>query len=149
MVISGKQTLDGDTGQVGPGIAERLGIPFVAYLSSIDSIENGLMKASRTIDEGHEVVEVQLPCVISVSKEINTPRLPSLRGTMKSKSAQIPSWTAEDLQAEEEMIGVAGSPTRVIQIFSPKRDRQSLIFEGNCDNQVTQLIEKMIEVKII
>ncbi|MFO8101285.1 MAG: electron transfer flavoprotein subunit beta/FixA family protein, partial [Dehalococcoidia bacterium] len=131
LVIAGKQTMDGDTGQVGPGIAQRLGAPFVAYVSRIDDITEGRMKAERMTDEGHEVVEAPLPCVMSVSKEINVPRLPSLRGKMKAKSAQFPTWSAADLGVEESKVGVAGSPTWVMQIFSPRRERKSEMVDGD------------------
>jgi len=149
LVISGKQTMDGDTGQVGPGIAQRLGIPFVAYVSQVEDIADGKIKAQRMTDEGHEVVEAPVPCVMSVSKEINVPRLPSLRGKMKAKSAQFTTWSAADLGIEDNRVGVAGSPTFVMTIFSPKRDHNSEMLEGNSAQQVAQLCEKLTEVKVI
>jgi len=149
LVIVGKQTMDGDTGQVGPGIAQRLGIPFVAYVSQVQDIADGKMKAERMIDEGHEIVEAPVPCVMSVSKEINVPRLPSLRGKMKAKSAQFTTWSAQDLGIDENKVGVAGSPTWVMQIFSPKREHQSEMFEGSSDQQVSKLFEKLSEAKVI
>lgn len=149
LVISGKQTMDGDTGQVGPGIAQRLGIPFVAYVSQVEDIDNAKMKVQRMTDEGHEIVEAPVPCVMSVSKEINVPRLPSLRGKMKAKSAQFTIWSAADLGIEDNKVGVAGSPTWVMQIFSPKRDHNSEMLEGDSAQQVAQLYQKLSEVKII
>ncbi|NQT71956.1 MAG: electron transfer flavoprotein subunit beta/FixA family protein [Chloroflexi bacterium] len=149
LVISGKQTMDGDTGQVGPGIAQRLGIPFVAYVSRVDDISDGKMKAERMIDEGHEVVEAPVPCVMSVSKEINVPRLPSLRGKMKAKSAQLTVWSAQDLGIEDNKVGLAGSPTFVMQIFSPKRERQSEMLEGSSAEQVSALCDKLSEMKVV
>jgi len=143
VVICGKQTLDGDTGQVGPGIAERLKIPFIAYVSKIEEIKDGYMRAQRMIEEGHETIEMSLPAVITVSKEINVPRLPSIRGTMKSKSAKIPVWSAADIGAEADKAGLNGSPTRVVKIFFPKRERKSEMLAGNPDEQVDQLIKKL------
>ena len=143
IVVTGKQTMDGDTGQVGPEMAQMLGIPFVAYVSRIDKIADGCIKVQRMIDEGHEILEAPLPCVISVIKEINMPRVPSVRGTMKSKTAKIPVWTAQDLNADVNKIGVSGSFTRVMKIFSPKRERKSEMLEGNPERQVAQLIEKL------
>ncbi|MBM3132788.1 MAG: electron transfer flavoprotein subunit beta/FixA family protein [Chloroflexi bacterium] len=149
LVITGKQTMDGDTGQVGPGIAERLGVPFVAYVSKVEEIKNGTMRAARMIDEGHERVEAPLPCVMSVAKEINVPRIPSLRGKMKAKSAKIPVWSARDIGAEESRVGVAGSPTWVAQIFSPKRERKSEMLDGTSQDKVARLCEKLGEMKVI
>ena len=143
LIICGKQTLDGDTGQVGPGIAEMLKIPFIAYVSKIEEIGNGRMRVQRMIEEGHEIIESSLPAVITVSKEINVPRLPSIRGTMKSKSAKIPVWTANDIGAEADKAGLAGSPTRVVKIFFPRRERKSEMLAGSAGEQVDKLINKL------
>jgi electron transfer flavoprotein beta subunit len=143
VIICGKQTLDGDTGQVGPGIAESLKIPFIAYVSKIEEINDGYLRVQRMIEEGHEIIESSLPAVITVSKEINVPRLPSIRGTMKSKSAKIPVWSAADIGAEADKAGLNGSPTRVVKIFFPKRERKSEMIAGNTEEQVNQLIKKL------
>ncbi len=139
LVVLGKQTLDGDTGQVGPEMAEMLGLPFVAYVSSIDGVADGLINVQRMVDEGYESIEVPLPAVITVVKEINVPRVPSLRGSMKARSAQIAAWTAEDLDIESARVGVSGSPTRVVRIFFPQRERKSMMLDGSLEEQVTQL----------
>lgn len=143
VIICGKQTLDGDTGQVGPGIAERLKMPFIAYISKIEEIKDGYIRVQRMIEEGHEVIDASLPAIITVSKEINVPRLPSIRGTMKSKSAKIPTWSAADIGAEADKAGLNGSPTRVVKIFFPKRERKSEMLAGSCEEQVDQLIKKL------
>ncbi|MDD5095440.1 MAG: electron transfer flavoprotein subunit beta/FixA family protein [Dehalococcoidia bacterium] len=149
LVIVGKQTMDGDTGQVGPEIAERLGIPFVAYVSAIEEIGEGKIKARRMIDEGHEIVESPLPCVVSVTKEINVPRLPSVRGKMKAKSARIPVWTIHDLGIEENKVGAAGSPTWVTKIFSPRREHQSEMLGGDAKANVDWILDKLAEAKLV
>ncbi|MBI4188247.1 MAG: electron transfer flavoprotein subunit beta/FixA family protein, partial [Chloroflexi bacterium] len=92
LVICGRQTIDGDTGQVGPELAEMLGIPFIAYVSKVEEINNGRIRVQRLVEDGHEIIESTLPAVITVVKEINTPRLPSLRGMAKAKSAVITTW---------------------------------------------------------
>jgi electron transfer flavoprotein beta subunit len=149
LVIVGKQTMDGDTGQVGPEMAQRLGVPFVAYVSAIEEISAGMMRARRMIDEGHEVVGSTIPCVISVTKEINIPRLPSIRGKMKAKSVKFPIWSAGDLGVEEGKVGVTGSPTWVMQIFSPKRECRSEMLEGDAKTKVASLFEKLGMAEII
>ncbi|MFO8010353.1 MAG: electron transfer flavoprotein subunit beta/FixA family protein [Dehalococcoidia bacterium] len=149
LVITGKQTMDGDTGQVGPGVSQRLGIPFVAYASSIEDINGTAIRVKRMTDEGHEIVETNMPCVMSVSKEINVPRLPSLRGKMKAKSAQLTIWSAHDLGVEDDKIGIAGSPTWVMHIFSPQRERESEILEGDSKDKVDKLLQKLSEMKFV
>ena len=149
LIICGRQTIDGDTGQVGPELAEMLGIPFVAYVSRIEEISSEGMRVRRMVEDGHEVIEAPLPAVISVVKEINVPRLPSLRGFAKAKSAVIPVWTAQELGADKNMIGLSGSATRVIKVFFPQRVRQGEIFQGEVENQVECLIGKLKDAKII
>ncbi len=143
VVICGRQTLDGDTGQVGPELSEMLGIPFVAYVSKVEEIREGYIRVQRMVEEGYETIEMALPAVITVVKEINVPRLPSLRGSMKAKSAQIPVWTAADIGVEGNKVGIAGSPTRVVKIFFPQRTRKSEMLQGNLDEQVEQLLERL------
>ncbi len=143
VIICGKQTLDGDTGQVGSGLSEMLGVPFVAYVSKIDEIKEGYIRVHRMVEEGYEVLEMALPAVITVVKEINVPRLPSLRGSMKAKTAQIPVWTAADIGVEEDKAGIAGSPTRVVKIFFPKREHKSEMFQGTPEDQVGQLVKRL------
>ena len=146
VIICGRQTLDGDTGQVGPGLSEMLEIPFVAYVSKVEEIREGYMKVQRMVEEGYETIEMPLPAVITVVKEINVPRLPSIRGTMKSKSAQIPVWTADDIGVDEGKAGIAGSPTRVVKIFFPQRTHKSEMLQGNLEEQIDQLLEKLEEI---
>src|SRR5512139_464980 len=119
LVLAGKQAIDGDTAQVGPETADMLGIPFVAYIRKIEKVETGKMTAERMMDEGYDVVETSLPALITVVKEINTPRLPSLKGKMKAKSLKVPVWTAKDIGADENRLGLKGSPTQVVRIFPP------------------------------
>jgi electron transfer flavoprotein beta subunit len=145
VIICGRQTLDGDTGQVGPGLSEMLGIPFVAYVSKIEEIEEGYIKVQRMVEEGYEVIEMALPAVITVVKEINVPRLPSLRGSMKAKTAQIPVWTAGDIEVDANKAGMSGSPTRVVRIFFPQRTHKSEMLRGTLEEQVEQLAEKLGE----
>jgi len=149
LIICGKQTMDGDTAQVGPEIAEKLGVPIVTYVSQIKKIEDGHIQLQRMVEDGYEVVETEKPLVITVVKEINEPRVPSLRGMMRAKKAEIPVWTAKDINAEEEKIGLLGSPTQVVTIFVPEVSRKGERFEGEADKIVEQLIGKLKEDKVL
>ncbi len=146
IIICGRQTLDGDTGQVGPELSEMLKIPFVSYVSKVEEIKDKHIRVQRMIEEGHEVIETTLPAVITVVKEINVPRLPSLRGSMKAKTAKIPVWTAADIGAEPDKAGIPGSPTRVVKIFYPKRTHKSEIFQGTVEEQIEKLIERLEKI---
>jgi electron transfer flavoprotein beta subunit len=149
IIICGRQTVDGDTGQVGPEMAEMLGIPFIAYVSKIEEIKDRYIRVTRAIEEGHEVLETTLPAVITVAKEINTPRLPSLRGIMKSKSHKITTWTNADLALDPNSVGLAGSSTQVIKVFFPKRVTKAEILTGDVNKQVDTLLEKLRETRLI
>jgi len=143
LIICGRQTIDGDTGQVGPELAEMLDIPFVAYVSRIEEIKESYLRVLRMIEEGHEIIETTLPAVITVAKEINIPRLPSLRGIMKSKSAKIDTWDIKELGVDESAVGLSGSSTQVIKIFFPQRVHQAEMLEGPLEKQVDTLIDRL------
>ena len=140
LIICGKQASDGDTAQVGPGIAAHLDLPQVTYVKKVEHIDEKQAKVERMTEEGYEVVETPLPCVFTVVKEINTPRLPSLKGMMRSKKAAIIKWTAADLAVEPEYLGLSGSPTQVVKIFTPPPRTGGQIFEG----ETTDIVEKLV-----
>jgi electron transfer flavoprotein beta subunit len=146
IIICGRQTLDGDTGQVGPELSEMLKIPFVSYVSKVEEIKDKYIRVQRMIEEGHEVIETALPAVITVVKEINVPRLPSLRGSMKAKTAKIPLWTAADIGAEPDKAGIPGSPTRVVKISYPKRTHKSEVLPGTLEQQIEKLVERLEKI---
>jgi electron transfer flavoprotein beta subunit len=149
LIILGKQTLDGDTGQVGPELAQRLNIPFIGYASSILEINRNKMKVKRLMEDRYETFEINLPAAISVVKDINTPRVPSLRGKMKAKSAEIPVWDAKQLEADEDEVGLSGSYTQVVKIFTPKIKHEIKMIEGSPGEQVEQLYKELKELNII
>jgi len=145
IIICGRQTMDGDTGQVGPELSEMLQIPFVAYVSKIDDIAGSQMRVQRLIEEGHEIIESPVPAVISVTKEINVPRLPSLRGIIRAKKAVIPVWTVKELGVDPNMVGLAGSATKVIKIFFPQRVCKAEALNGDPASQVERLVTRLRE----
>ncbi len=126
-----------------------LGIPFVAYVSKIEEIKDRYLRVQRMVEDGHEVIETTLPAVITVVKEINVPRLPSLRGLARAKSARIPAWTAQDLGVDPNMVGRAGSATWVVKIFFPQRVHRAEILPGSAEAQVDSLISKLKEARLI
>jgi electron transfer flavoprotein beta subunit len=149
LVICGKQATDGDTAQVGPGIAEMLNIPFIAYVRRIEEIRDGYIRAERMMEEGFDVIEMPLPSLITVVKEINEPRLPSLRGMLKAKKADIPVWDVEKLGGDTAKFGLNGSSTQVIRIFAPEPRSGGEIFEGTLEEKASKLIAGLKETKLI
>jgi electron transfer flavoprotein beta subunit len=149
LVICGRQSSDGDTAQVGPELAEMLGIPFVAYVSQVQEVGAADVRLKRMIDEGYEIVQAPLPCLITVNKEINQPRLPSLRGLARAKSAKIPVWGLAELGLEPGRVGLAGSATQVVKIFSPQRQKKARMLAGETAAQVEALLASLKEEGII
>jgi electron transfer flavoprotein beta subunit len=149
IIICGRQTVDGDTGQVGPELAEMLDMPFVAYVSQIEETAEGYIRLQRMVEDGHEVIETTLPAVITVVKEINVPRLPSLRGIARSKSASIPTWGIQELGADQDMVGLPGSSTQVIKVFFPQRICQAEMLTGDVESQVKSLIDKLKDASLL
>ena len=149
LVIAGKQAIDGDTAQVGPETAEMLGIPFVAYLRKIESVDGKKMVAERLMDEGYDIVETALPALVTVVKEINQPRLPSLKGKMKAKSLKVTSWSASDIGADADRCGLKGSPTKVVKIFPPAPRGNREMMTGNIDDQVNAVAKKLKEQALL
>jgi electron transfer flavoprotein beta subunit len=149
LIIAGKQAIDGDTAQVGPETADMLGIPFVAYIRKIDQIEGKKMVAERLMDEGYDIVETSLPALITVVKEINQPRMPSLKGKMKAKSLKVTTWNAKDIGADENRCGLRGSPTKVVKIFPPAPRGKREILSGSMEEQITTIVQKLKEQSLI
>jgi len=139
IVLCGKQASDGDTAQVGPGVSTFLNIPQVTYVKKIEEIKENKARVERMTEEGFEIIETPLPCLFTVVKEINEPRLPSLKGKMKAKKAEILKWNAEDLNCDFENLGLDGSPTRVVKIFTPPPRESGVILEG----ETSEIVEKL------
>jgi len=149
VILCGKQAIDGDTAQVGPGIAEFLDIPQVTYVKKIEQIDDKKARAWRMTEEGYEVVDTTLPAMFTVVKEINEPRLPSLKGKMKAKSFQPTIWKAADIGADEKNIGLNGSPTNVVKIFTPPVRSGGVILQGDVQQAVATVVEGLKERQII
>lgn len=148
IILCGKQASDGDTAQVGPGISTHLDIPQVTYVKKIEDIKDNKAKVERMTEEGYDIVETPIPCLFTVVKEINTPRLPSLKGMMRSKSAKITQWTAADINADPKNIGLDGSPTRVVKIFTPPPRKGGEMLKGDTAEISQKLTELLKDVVI-
>ncbi|OQX83278.1 MAG: electron transfer flavoprotein subunit beta [Candidatus Omnitrophica bacterium 4484_49] len=148
LILCGKQAIDGDTAQVGPGISSWLDIPQVTYVKKIREITKDKAIVERMTEEGFDVIEIPLPALFTVVKEINEPRLPSLKGKLRARKVEIPVWGVNELGLEEEKIGLDGSPTRVVKIFTPPPREKGMILEGEPQKVVDSLVEKLKDVVI-
>lgn len=142
LIICGKQAADGDTAQVGPGIAAHLDLPQVTYVKKIEEIDANHAKVESMTEEGYDVIETPLPALFTVVKELNEPRLPSLKGKMRAKSAKITMWSAKDLDVDADCLGLNGSPTRVVKIFTPPQRVGGQRLTG----EVYEMADKLVDL---
>jgi electron transfer flavoprotein beta subunit len=149
IILCGKQATDGDTAQVGPGIAEMLNIPHVAYVKKVESVDDKSIKVERMMEDGYDLIESPVPVLLTVVKEINTPRVPSLRGKMAAKNAKITVLDDVAIKAVKENIGLQGSPTQVMKIFTPPQRGGGEKFTGEPAVIAAKLVAKLTDSKLI
>jgi len=147
LVICGKQAIDGDTAQTGPGIATWLGYNQFTYVSEIIGVENGMIKIRREIEGGHEIIEGKLPALLTVELELNDIRYASLPEMVRSLRQEVKVWGAEQIKASPERLGLTGSPTSVWKIFAPPVRGGGLVFDSNenKDQAVDEFLNIFIE----
>ncbi len=138
IIMSGKQAIDGDTAQVGPGVAEYLNINHVTYINKIEYEGGDTIKVQSNIDGGYSMLELKTPVLLTVLKTINSPRYPSLKGKMAAKKKEIPVWSAEQVAANFERIGLKGSPTVVVKIFTPEAREGGEFIDGETAEEKAQ-----------
>jgi electron transfer flavoprotein beta subunit len=143
IILMGRQAIDGDTGQVGPGVAENLDISHVTDIRKIEEIVDGRIVVERLLEEGYARIAARLPVVLTVVKEINTPRMPSLKGKLAAKKAEIPVLKASDIGADVERLGLNGSPTQVMKIFTPPKPGGGRKFTGEPADTVSALLSEL------
>ena len=148
IIFCGKQTIDGDTAQVGPGIATRLGCTQLTLVDRILALdpEKRTIRVSRKLEGRHEIVEAPLPVMITVVRELNRPRYPTVPMRLSSQESSVEVWNNGVLKLDEQSIGLKGSPTWVSRIFSPERDKGEIIGDGVGDPVGTAnlLIDKLL-----
>ena len=143
LIIAGERATDGETGQVGSEVGALLDLPVVTYVSKMVSIEKDHITVERTVEEGTETWEVPLPALITVSRSVAEPRLPTLSGKKRALKKEIKTLGASDLGLNPSEIGLRGSPTRVVKVFNVKVTRRAEIYEGE---SISEGIEKIVEI---
>ncbi len=149
IIFCGKQAIDGDTAQVGPETAEFLGIPHISYIRKVEEVKDNYIRVQRLMDEGYDIVESSLPVLLTAVKELNQPRMPSLKGKMAAKKAVIKKMGKAEIEADENNLGLKGSPTQVKNIFAPQIKAERKIIEGAPEEQVNALITELRNIKCI
>ncbi|MHB9022774.1 MAG: electron transfer flavoprotein subunit beta/FixA family protein [Armatimonadota bacterium] len=152
-VLCGKQTIDGDTAQVGPGIATRLGYAQLTLVDHIESLDmqTKRVRVRRKLEGRHEIVEAPMPAVLTVVREINRPRYSTVPMRLAAGAATIPVWNNGVLNLDTSTIGLNGSPTKVNKIFSPERAKGEIIGDGANDpvGAAELLVDRLIGKDIL
>lgn len=147
IIITGEKATDGETGQVGPSLAGQLDLPVITYVSKILEVKDDYAVLEREIEYGTETIKVKLPAVISITKAIGEPRLPTLRGKIKARETKIEIYNLESLGLKRDDVGLLGSPTRVVKVFYPKISREGRKIRGLNPNEIADNIIQILEIK--
>ena len=151
LIICGRQAIDGDTAQIGPQVADYLGIPHVSYVFEIEDAGEEILVVKRRLEDGFERIETRLPALLTVIGELNTPRYPVVGRLIDAcrEKAPIAIWNAADINVGTHEIGLEGSLTHVIKTFAPKFKRQGEILEGATGESISALVGKLRENRIL
>jgi len=151
LVICGEKTIDGDTAQVGPEVAEFLGIPHVAYVEEIQEINRDSILVKSKMGKNYYLIELGFPGLITVTKDVNNPRLPTFRDKIRSRKTEITVWNAESLSkiAEIDRFGISGSPTSVVKVYAPHSEsRKGQIFHGDVEDAAERIVDILKELNV-
>ena len=148
LIFAGRQAIDGDTAQVGPQIAEKLGLPQVTYVKEFQLEEEAVI-VKRALEDGYEKLKLTLPCVLTAIKELNVPRYMSVPGILKAAKTQVKVWSAQDIGVDQSVVGLKASPTNVFRSFTPKPKGAGMAVDGDtprelAENLLTELRKKHI-----
>ncbi len=149
LVLFGKQAVDGDSALIPAGVAEWLSLPQVIFVKKFEELTDKSAKVRRMTEDGYDILETSLPAVISVVKEINEPRLPSLKGKMKAKSAKITIWNSSDLQVEENRLGENQKSAQIISVSPPSPRPKGEILEGSAEEVAEKLAARLREAQVL
>lgn len=149
IVFAGRQAIDGDTAQVGPQIARRIGLPCVTYVQKIREFKDGKVIVERQLEDGYEVLEVQMPCLLTAVKELNTPRYMTVAGIMNAYKADIKVWNHNDLGMDPENCGLSASPTQVLRSFTPAPKGKGEMASGSVKQMTETLVSRLSEKHLI
>ncbi|SHE57705.1 electron transfer flavoprotein beta subunit [Desulfofundulus australicus DSM 11792] len=140
LILCGERATDGETGQTGAMVAAMLDIPVQTYVQKLE-VGDGIITVERLVEGGFERVQVKIPALVTVVKGINQPGFPTLAGKLRAKEVQVPVWGPEDVGLVPDEIGLKGSPTRVVKIFSPKLSRDTIMYRhDNTGRAISELI---------
>lgn len=148
IIFAGRQAIDGDTAQVGPEIAEHLGLPQITYVQKVE-VDGDKLKVQRALEDGYEELEVKMPCLLTAISELNNARYMHMENIYKIFNQEIKIWTAEDIDVDRSKLGLKGSPTKVKRSMTKEPKGEGEIIQGSTKELVAAAIEKLHEKHFI
>ncbi len=148
IIFCGRQAIDGDTAQVGPQIAEKLGLPQVSYVKRFQRDGDHVI-VDRALEDGYETLRVKMPCMLTCIKELNTPRYMSIPGILKAVKKEVTVWNAEDIGVDLQTVGLKASPTNVFKSFTPKPKGAGVTVEGDTPREKSENLLKSMKQRHI
>ena len=142
IIFCGRQAIDGDTAQVGPQIAEKLGIPQITYVQDF-KIEGNKVICQRQLEDGYQIIETEMPCLLTAIKDLNEPRYPSVGGIFDAYEKEIKVWGLNEVPIDTTKAGLKGSPTNVFRTFTPEPKGAGMMLEGADKETVKDLIARL------
>ncbi|MGI6730971.1 MAG: electron transfer flavoprotein subunit beta [Anaerovoracaceae bacterium] len=141
LLFAGRQAIDGDTAQVGPQCAEKLGIPQVTYVTDF-KIEKNMknITVKRALEDGYELIKIQTPCMLTAIKELNKPRYMSINGIYNLKNKEVKVWNAKDIEVDLDTVGLEASPTNVYRSFTPVPKGKGIMIEGDSEKDLAKAL---------
>ena len=151
LIITGRQAIDGDTAQVGPQIAEQLGIPQVSYAAEVKTAEDGAVVVKRQFEDRYQLLKVKTPCLITALSELAQPSYMTVSGIVNAYNKEVKVLTFEDVKnnLNPDFIGLKGSPTNVKQSFTKQVKGAGTVINVSADEAVKTIMDKLIEKHII
>ncbi|MBR4535048.1 MAG: electron transfer flavoprotein subunit beta/FixA family protein [Bacteroidales bacterium] len=149
LVIGGRQAIDGDTAQVGPEMAEHLGLPQISYVTGLEYDGKNTLTVKKETEEGYQMLSVEMPCLLTVLATANKARYMTVSGIMDAFEKEVEIWTAAKIDIAPEKLGLKGSPTRVKKSFTKAQKGAGETFEVDAEEGVNIIINKLKEKHII
>jgi len=143
LILCGEASVDSYSAQVGPRLAEKLGIPQITYVRKLN-LDGNTVTAERSLEDRYETVKAKTPVLLTVTGEINEPRIPSLMAIMKASKKEIIAWTAQDLGIPKEKLGETGSAIKVTEVLAPKMERKKIVIKGETPAETAEELAKAL-----
>ena len=144
IIFAGRQAIDGDTAQVGPEIAEHLNIPQVTYVQEV-KVEGDKLVVNRALENGHEIVEVKSPVLLTAIKELNKPRYMNAKDIFASANKEIKIWSADDIDVDKSKLGLSGSPTKVKKSWAKEVKGGGELINRDAEDAASYIVVKLKE----